>query len=42
MNDSDKYIVKILMELKKEFGQNRNYSTNQIHDYINDVIKKHK
>ena len=42
MNEADKYIVKILIDLKKTFGQNRNYSTNQIHAYIDDVIIKHK
>lgn len=42
MNETDKYIIKILIDLKKTFGQNRNYSTNQIHAHIDDTIRKHK
>lgn len=42
MNEADKYIVKILTELEMKFKQNRNYSTEQIRRYIDDVIIKHK
>lgn len=40
MNEHDKHIVEILQNLKREFGQNRNYSTVYIHGVIDRAIRK--